>query len=69
MQFLPDDGTLTSRIQDYLKVKLPPYMVPAMYILVNNLPVTPNGKLDRTTLSHIFILYLMIRLNIAFDFV
>lgn len=53
MQFLPDDGTLSARIQEHLKAKLPPYMVPSTYILVNNLPVTPNGKLDRTTVSRI----------------
>ena len=55
MQFLPNDGTLTNRVKEYLRSKFPPYMVPTFIILVNSLPVTSNGKLDRTMISGILI--------------
>lgn len=35
----------------HLRAKLPPYMVPNRVVPVENLPRTPNGKLDRRTLS------------------
>ncbi|MBD2410049.1 non-ribosomal peptide synthetase [Nostoc calcicola FACHB-389] len=33
-------------IRQFLKQKLPPYMVPSAFILLDRLPMTPNGKLD-----------------------
>ena len=38
-------------LRDYLKQKLPGYMVPAQIVYVSALPFTPNGKFDRRQLS------------------
>src|SRR5262249_21375261 len=37
-------------LRDYLKEKLPEYMVPSEYVLLNSFPKTPNGKVDRQAL-------------------
>jgi amino acid adenylation domain-containing protein len=38
------------RLRAALKVKLPPYMMPSAFVLVERFPTTPNGKLDRRSL-------------------
>ena len=37
-------------IHDYLKRKLPEYMVPALWMELETLPLTPNGKINRKVL-------------------
>lgn len=37
----------TSDLKDYLKVKLPDYMIPSHYLTIDKFPLTPNGKIDR----------------------
>ena len=37
-------------IHDYLKRKLPEYMVPALWMELETLPLTPNGKINRKAL-------------------
>jgi amino acid adenylation domain-containing protein len=44
------DSTLVDELQGFLKGKLPEYMVPSVYMILDDLPLTPNGKLDRKAL-------------------
>jgi amino acid adenylation domain-containing protein len=37
-------------LRDYLKTKLPDYMVPAFFVEMLTLPMTPNGKINRRAL-------------------
>ncbi|MEM9004939.1 MAG: amino acid adenylation domain-containing protein [Cyanobacteria bacterium P01_F01_bin.86] len=41
---------LIRRLRSYLQGKLPSYMVPASFTLLETLPLTPNGKVDRRAL-------------------
>jgi amino acid adenylation domain-containing protein len=41
-----------SEIRNYLKEKLPDYMIPSAFVFLETLPLTPTGKLDRRALSN-----------------
>jgi amino acid adenylation domain-containing protein len=44
-----------SELRDHLRAYLPDYMIPAFIIPINNIPLTPNGKVDRNALSDPFV--------------
>jgi amino acid adenylation domain-containing protein len=50
----PDtDGLSSSQLSSFLKKKLPHYMVPSRFVMLQTLPTTPSGKIDRKALPAI----------------
>ncbi len=42
--------TVSGNLRKFLKEKLPDYMVPSSFVMLNALPLTSNGKVDRRSL-------------------
>jgi amino acid adenylation domain-containing protein len=42
--------SLTTELRQHLKEKLPDFMTPALFVVLETLPLTPSGKLDRKAL-------------------
>ncbi|HEY8095231.1 MAG TPA: amino acid adenylation domain-containing protein, partial [Methylobacter sp.] len=40
----------SNEVRDFLKLKLPEFMIPSAYVFLNELPLTSNGKLNRKAL-------------------
>lgn len=47
-----NDSLLTEKIKSYLATQLPEYMIPAMLICIDKMPLTTNGKIDKNSLPH-----------------
>jgi amino acid adenylation domain-containing protein len=50
MCYLENDSVNTAELREYLREKLPEYMVPQKYIFIDNFPLTVNNKIDRSRL-------------------
>lgn len=47
---MPDAYLTVSDLHNHLGARLPDYMIPAIFIPLDTLPITPNGKVDRAAL-------------------
>jgi amino acid adenylation domain-containing protein len=41
---------VTEELRSHLRLKLPEYMIPSVFMLLPRMPLTPNGKIDRRAL-------------------
>jgi amino acid adenylation domain-containing protein len=46
-------GANADELKNYLKAKLPEYMVPGIYVMLPELPLNTNGKVDRRALPEV----------------
>ncbi|GHH30267.1 hypothetical protein GCM10017790_63750 [Amycolatopsis oliviviridis] len=46
-----ENGTLTSALRELAAERLPDYMMPAAFVPLEKMPLTPNGKLDHRALQ------------------
>jgi amino acid adenylation domain-containing protein len=48
-----DEQPETNELNDFLRTRFPAHMIPAGYVVLDRLPSTPHGKLDRPALAAI----------------
>jgi amino acid adenylation domain-containing protein len=50
--FVPSDkpAATVTELRNFLKARLPDYMIPSAFVSLRGLPLTPNGKIDRLRL-------------------
>jgi acyl-CoA synthetase (AMP-forming)/AMP-acid ligase II len=51
--YVSDEELDENEIKNYLKVKLPEYMLPSKLFRIGHMPLTINGKLDTNKLAEI----------------
>lgn len=49
-QELPPPQFSVSEIQNFLRHSLPPHFIPSVFMVLDAIPLTPNGKIDRKSL-------------------
>ncbi|MTI47958.1 MAG: amino acid adenylation domain-containing protein [Firmicutes bacterium] len=47
-----DKMITTGEVYTYMKMKLPEYMIPSRFIMIDEIPLTPNGKIDKGLLPN-----------------
>jgi len=45
------DRQLINQLQTFLQERLPDYMIPSTFLILDSIPLTPNGKIDRKALA------------------
>ncbi|HEX2094995.1 MAG TPA: amino acid adenylation domain-containing protein, partial [Longimicrobiaceae bacterium] len=48
--FVPREAVTPAELRAHLRVKLPPYMVPSVFVPLEELPISPHGKVNRRLL-------------------
>jgi aryl carrier-like protein len=49
---LSEYSSLVTELRAYLRERLPGYMLPGVFVVLEALPLTPSGKIDRRALAH-----------------
>jgi amino acid adenylation domain-containing protein len=57
----PEKTLTTGELRGFLSQSAPEYMIPSAFILLESMPLTPNGKVDRQSLSELDAVPLEIR--------
>ncbi len=45
-----NEKLIINELKEFLSIQLPAYMIPACFMEIDSIPLTPNGKVDRTLL-------------------
>jgi amino acid adenylation domain-containing protein len=46
-----NETVIEGQVREFLKICLPAYMVPSFFVMLESVPVTPGGKIDRKALT------------------
>ena len=51
--YVSEYGVVEPDLRQYLRGRLPHYMVPSLFFNIDKIPLTPNGKIDKNLLPGI----------------